>query len=158
MSDEQKQRYIDKQRKYRNNMTDEQKQQREANRRYQKKYRDNMTDEQKQKRREANKRYKDNMSDEWKQNLRDYQINYQKKYYGAKKLNNNDNKIINNDNKIIDDSDNDFYCISIIIKLKNIFPIKDINSILKINKKVCSQAYLEECNFINDSDNKNNFS
>ena len=35
--------------------------------------------------------------------------------------------------KIIDD--NDFYCISIIIKLKN------INSILKINKKVCSQAY-----------------
>ena len=47
------------------NMTDEQKQRyREANRRYQKKYRDNMTDEQKQKRREANKRYKDNMSDE----------------------------------------------------------------------------------------------
>ena len=46
---------------------------------------------------------------------------------------------------IIDDSDNDFYCISIIIKLKNVVPIKDINSILKINKKVCSQAYLEEC-------------
>ena len=23
------------------------------------------------------------------------------------------------------------------------------------NKKVCSQAYLEGCNFINDSDNKN---
>ena len=82
------------------------------------------------------------MSDEWKQNLRDYQINYQKKYYGAKKLNNNDNKIINNDNKIIDDSDNDFYSISIIIKLKNIFPIKDINSILKINKKVCSHCAL----------------
>ena len=38
---------------------------------------------------------------------------------------------------------NDFYYISIIIKLKNIVPIKDINSILKINKKVCSQAYLE---------------
>ena len=91
-----------------------------------------MTDEQKQKRREANKRYKDNMSDERKQKLRDYQINYQKKYYAAKKLNNNDN---DNDNKIIDDSDNDFYCISIIIKLKNIVPIKDINLILKIHKK-----------------------
>ena len=98
------------------------------------------------------------MSDERKQKLRDYQINYQKKYCAAKKLNNNDNKIINNDNKIIDDSDNDFYCISIIIKLKNIVPIKDTNSILKINKKVCSQAYLDRCNFINDSDNKNNFS
>ena len=48
-----------------------------------------------------------------------------------------------------------FYCISIIIKLKNIVPIKDINSILKINKKVCSQVYLEEFNFINDSYNKN---
>ena len=69
---------------------------------------------------------------------------------------NNDNKIIDdndNDNKIIDDSD--FYCISIIIKLKNIIPIKDINSILKINKKVCSQVYLEECDFINDSYDKN---
>ena len=75
------------------------------------------------------------MSDEQKQ--RDYQIDFRKKYYTAKKL----NKIINdNDNKIIDDNDNDndFYCISIIIKLKNIVPIKDINSILKINKKVCS--------------------
>ena len=40
----------------------------------------------------------------------------------------------------------------IIIK---IFPIKDINSILKIKKKVCSQVYLDECNFINDSYNKN---
>ena len=129
-------------------MTDEQKQkQREANKRYQKKYRDNMTDEQKQKKRESNKRYRDNMSDEQKQKLRDYQIDYQKKYYTAKKLN----------NKIIDDSDNDndFYYISIIIKLKNIVPIKDINSILKINKNVCSQAYLEGCNFINDSGNKN---
>ena len=37
-----------------------------------------------------------------------------------------------------------------IIKLRNIVPITDINSILKINKKVCSQAYLEKCNFIND--------
>ena len=112
-----------------------------------------MTDEQKQKRRETNKQYKDNMSDERKQKLRVYQIDYQKKYYAAKKLNNN--KIINNDNKIIDDSDNDFYCISIIIKLKNIVPIKDINLILKIHKKMCSQAYLEGCNFINDGDNKN---
>ena len=33
--------------------------------------------------------------------------------------------------------------------------MKDINSILKINKKVCSQAYLEERNFMNDSYNKN---
>ena len=109
-----------------------------------------MTDEQKQKRREAKRRYqkkyRDNMSDEQKQKQRDYQIDYRKKYYAAKKL--------NNDNKIIDDSDNDFYCISIIIKLKNTVPIKDINSILKINEKVCSQAYLEECNFINDSYNK----
>ena len=123
---------------------------------YQKEYRDNMTDEQKQKQREANRRYQKkcryNMSDEQKQ--RDYQIDYKKKYYAAKKL----NKIINdndNDKKIIDDNGNDLYCISIIIKLKNIVPIKDINSILKINKKVCSQAYLEECNFINDSYNKN---
>ena len=102
-----------------------------------------MTDEQKQKKREANKRYRNNMSDEQKQKQRDYQIDYQKKYHAAKELN---NKITN---------DNDFYCISIIIKLKNIVPIKDINSILKINKKVYSQAYLEECNFINNSDNKN---
>ena len=90
------------------------------------------------------------MSNEQKKKLRDYQIDYQKKYYAAKKLN---KKITNN--KIIDDSDNDFYCISIIIKLKNMVPIKDIKSILKINKKVCSQAYLEVCNFINDCDNKN---
>ena len=146
------------QKEYRDNITDEQEQKRrEAIRQYQKKYRDNMTDEQKQKRREANRRYqkkyRDNMSDEQKQKRRDYQIDYRKKY-AAKKL----NKIINdndNDNKIIDDNDNDFYCVSIIIKLKNIVPIKDINSILKINKKVCSQAYLEECNFINDSYNKN---
>ena len=91
-----------------------------------------MTDEQKQKRREANRRYqkkyRDNMSDEQKQKQRDYQIDYRKKYYAAKKLN-NDNKIIDDsDNTIIDDNDNDndFYCISIV-------PIKDINSIIKIN-------------------------
>ena len=80
------------------------------------------------------KEYRDNMTDEQKQKQRDYQIDYRKKYYAARKLN-NDNKIIDDsDSKIIDD--NDFYCISIIIKLKNIVPIKDINSILKINKKV----------------------
>ena len=102
------------------------------------------------------KKYRDNMSDEQKQKQKDYQKEYRKKYYAAKKLNNiiNDNKI--NDNKFIDNNDNDFYCISIIIKLKKyIVPIKDINSILKINKKVCSQVYLEECNFINNSYNKN---
>ena len=96
------------------------------------------------------------MSDEQKQKQRDYQIEYRKKYYAAKKLNKiiNDNKI--NDNKINDnDSDSDFYGIPIIVKLKHAVPIKDINSILKINKKVCSQVYLEECNFINDSYNKN---
>ena len=65
--------------------------------------------------------YRDNMSDEQKQKQRDYQIDYLKKYYEAKKL----NKIINDN-----DNDNDLYCISIIIKLKNIV-IKDINSILK---------------------------
>ena len=81
-----------------------------------------MTDEQKQKRREANrqhqKKYRDNMSDEQKQKQKDYQIEYRKKYYAAKKLNKiiNGNKI--NNNKIIDDNDNDFYCISIITKLK----------------------------------------
>ena len=83
------------------------------------------------------------MTDEQKQKQRDYQIDYQKKYYAAKKLNE-----ITKD-KIIDD--NDFYCISTIIKLKNIVPIKDINSMLKINKKAYPQAYLEECNFIDDS-------
>ena len=108
-----------------------------------------MTDEQKQKKRESDKRYRDNMSDERKQKLKDYQNDYQKKYYAIKKLN---NKITND--KIIDDDDNDFYCISIIIKLKkNIVPIKDLNSILKINKKVCSQAYLKGCNFIDDNKN-----
>ena len=44
------------------------------------------------------------------------------------------------DSEIIDDGD---------------IPIKDINSILNINKKVCSLVYLEECDFINDSYNKN---
>ena len=115
-----------------------------------KKYRDNMADEQKQKRREVNRRYQEkyrhNMTDEQKQKQKDYQIDYRKKYYAAKKL----NKIIN-----VNDNDSDFYRISIIIKLKNIVPIKDINSILIINKKVCSQVCLEECNFINDSYKKN---
>ena len=141
MSYEQKQKLKDYQKKYRSNMTDGQKQKyRETDKRC----RNNMSDEQKQKKKESNKRYRDNMSDEQKQKLKDYQ----KKYNAIKKLN---NKITND--KIIDD--NDFYCISIIIKLKNAVPIKDIDSILKINKKVCSQVYLEEFNFINDSYNKN---
>ena len=143
MSHEQKQKLKDYQKKYRDNMTDEQKQKkREAD----KQYKANMTDEQKQKKRESNKRYRDNMSDERKQKLKDYQKDYQKNYHAAKKLNNK----ITNDKIIDNDNDSDFYCISIIIKLKNTVPIKDINSILKINKKVCSQVYLEECDFIND--------
>ena len=86
-----------------------------------------MSDEQKQKRREANRRYqkkyRDNMSDEQKQKKEIIKWIIEKKYYAAKKL-----------NKIINDNDNDFYCISIIIKLKKyIVPIKDINSKLKIN-------------------------
>ena len=110
MSDEQKQKLKDYQKKYRDNMTDEQKQKkREADKRY----KANMTDEQKQKKRESDKRYRDNMSDERKQKLKDDQKDHQKTYYAVKKLN---NKITND--KIIDDSDNDFYCISIIIKIK----------------------------------------
>ena len=89
------------------------------------------------------------MSDEQKPNLKYYQKDYQKKYNAVKKL----NKIIN-DNKI-SDNNNDSDCIWIIIKLKNTVPIKDINSILKINKKVCLQVYLKECGFINESYNKN---
>ena len=147
MSDEQKQKLKDYQKKYRDNMSDEQKQKQKD---YQKKYRDNMTDEQKQKKSESNKRYRDNMSDERKQKLKDYQKDYQK-YYAVKKLNNK----ITNDKIIDNDNDSDFYCISIIIKLKNTVPIKDINSILNFNKKACSQVYLGECNFINDSYNKN---
>ena len=80
-------------------------------------YRDNMTNEQKQKRREATKRYRDNMSDEQKQKLRDCQIDYQKKYHAAKK---------NINNKITNDNNNDFYYVSITIKLKDIVPIIDI--------------------------------
>ena len=120
---------------------------------HQKEYGDNIMDEQEQERREAirqyQKIYRDNMSDEQKQKQQDYQIEYRKKYYAAKKLNKiiNTNKI--NDNKIINDNDSDFYCISIIVKLKNAVPIKDINSILKINKKLCSQVFFRECDFIN---------
>ena len=86
-----------------------------------------MTDEQKQKRRDYQNKYIKNLTDEQKQKYKDYRREYYKKYYAAKKLNNNkiiddndnDNKIINysdNDNKIIDDNDNNFYHISIIIK------------------------------------------
>ena len=68
------------------------------------------------------------MIDEQKQKYKDYRREYYKKYYEAKKLNNN--KIIDdndNDNKIIDDNDNDsdndndLYYISIIIKFLNAF-------------------------------------
>ena len=85
------------QKKYRDNMSDEQKQKLKD---YQKKYRDNMTDEQKQKKRESNKQYRDNMGDEQKQKLNHYQKDYQKKYYMIKKLNNKitNDKIIDNDN------------------------------------------------------------
>ena len=75
-----------------------------------------MTDKQKQKRRDYQKECVKNMTDEQKQKYKDYRREYFKKYYSAKKLNNN--KIIDdndNDNKIIDnnesDNDNDFYYI-----------------------------------------------
>ena len=42
-----------------------------------------------------------------------------------------------------------------ILIMKIIFLVPDINSLLKINKKLCSQVYLEEYNFINDSYDKN---
>ena len=80
--------------------------------------------------REAKKRYRENMTDEQKQKRRDYQIEYYKKNYAAKKLNDkiidDSDKVIDdsdNDNKIIDDSDNEnnFYYISIIIKFLNVF-------------------------------------
>ena len=86
------------------------------------------------------------MTDEQKQKYKDYRREYNKKYYAAKKLNNNkiiddsdkiiddshnDNKIIDdNDNKIIDDGDNEnefyyilnnhkfFKCVLISIKQK----------------------------------------
>ena len=62
------------------------------------------------------------MTDEQKQKYKDYRREYYKKYYAAKKLDNN--KIIgdnDNGNKIIDDIDNDFYYISIILKFLNAF-------------------------------------
>ena len=66
------------------------------------------------------------MTDEQKQKYKDYRRECYKKYYAAKKLNNN--KIIHyndndndNDNKIIDDNDNDVYYISIIFKFLNAF-------------------------------------
>ena len=85
------------------------------------KYRENMTDEQKQKRIDYQKECVENITDEQKQKYKDYRREYYKKYYEAKKLN---NKIIDdndNDNKIIDDNDNDFYYISIILKFLNEF-------------------------------------
>ena len=58
------------------------------------------------------------MTDEQKQKYKDYRRECYKKYYAAKKLNNN--KIIDdNDNDI--DNDNDFYYISITLKFLNAF-------------------------------------
>ena len=53
-----------------------------------KKYRKNITDEQKQKNRDYQKEYVKNMTDEQKQKLKDYRKEYYKKYYAEKKLNN----------------------------------------------------------------------
>ena len=85
-------------------MTDEQKQKYlEAKKDRQKEYRKNMSDEQKQKQRDYQKEYVNNMTDEQKQKYKDYLGEYYKKYYAGKKLN---NKIIqhdydHNDDKII---------------------------------------------------------
>ena len=70
------------------------------------------------------------MTDEQKQKYKDYRRECYKKYYAAKKLNNNkiiDDNDNDNDNKIIDDNDNDsdndndIYYISIIINFLNAF-------------------------------------
>ena len=45
---------------------------------YQKKYRDNMADEQKQKYRDKQRKYRDNMTDEQKQRYREANRRYQK--------------------------------------------------------------------------------
>ena len=58
----------------------------------------NMTNEQKQRYKDYQIKYKENMTDEQKQKYKDYRREYYKKYYAAKKLNNN---------KIIDDNAND---------------------------------------------------
>ena len=58
------------------------------------------------------------MTDEQKQKYKDYRGEYYKKYYAAKKLNNN--KIID-DNDNDSDNDNDIYYISIIINFLNAF-------------------------------------
>ena len=47
-----------------------------------------MTDEQKQKQRDYQREYIKNMTDEQKQKLKDYRREYYKKYYAAKKFNN----------------------------------------------------------------------
>ena len=70
MTDEQRQKYIEAKKEYKN---------------YRKEYEKNMTDEQKQKYREAKKNYK--INDEQKQKLKDYRREYYKKYCAAKKLN-----------------------------------------------------------------------
>ena len=58
------------------------------------------------------------MTDEQKQKYKDYRRECYKKYYAAKKLNNN--KIID-DNDNDNDNDNDFYYISITLKFLNAF-------------------------------------
>ena len=83
-------------------MTDQQKQKHlEAKKDRQKEYRKNMSDEQKQKRKDYQKEHKRNMTDERKQKLKDYLREYYKKFYAEKKLN---NKIIQHDYD--DDNDN----------------------------------------------------
>ena len=58
------------------------------------------------------------MTDEQKQKYKDYRRECYKKYYAAKKLNNN--KIID-DNDNDNDNDNDFFYISITLKFLNAF-------------------------------------
>ena len=59
-----------------------------------------MTNEQKQKWRDYQREYIKNMTDEQKQKLKDYRREYYKKYYAAKKLN-NDNENDENKNDFI---------------------------------------------------------
>ena len=75
-------------------MSDEQKQKKlEYNRKYNKIRNEcrrfsNITDEQKQRRSDYQKQYIKNMTEEQKQKVRYYQREYHGKYYAAKKLNN----------------------------------------------------------------------
>ena len=76
-------------------MTNEQKRKYKVSNEYKdhrKKYRKDMTDEQKQKNRDYQKEYYKKMTDEQKQKLKDYQKEYYKKYYIEKMLNNKNEK------------------------------------------------------------------